>query len=395
MSVDECLNSYSDMAEKVFGKPRWASWRFSPLFWPRAKYSGTRLKDVVKQVVEDHLCEGEGHCFAMNKEMCRTVAVAYKKNERGVETAHLFKTYDHHRRRRTPVVPAEERNPNPMEKVGPADCSLIWQVARATSAAPMYFDTIQIGEDEYSDGGFGENNPSYLMYFEVSQMNRNMHNANELSLSIGTGITRFSRFQNGLFKRPIAWFNAAKKISTDCEKTHDQMQKLTNFGRTRKYYRFNVPENATDPDANQPSRWKHLSDGTKKWFGHGNKPLDRGLGKIKLDEWKSKGFWRSESTKDEIERITKEYLRDETVNKELDEVAKFMVTHRRARSKTPRWRIYALGIRYECPVAQEICPDETWMEESALSRHLVEDHEFDFRRLDQEIQAGEYFEYHH
>jgi hypothetical protein len=72
MSVDECLKDYADFAQKVFGRPRWASYRFSPLFWFCAKYSGDRLRDVVKQVVEDHICEGEGYMFAMNKEMCRT-----------------------------------------------------------------------------------------------------------------------------------------------------------------------------------------------------------------------------------------------------------------------------------------------------------------------------------
>jgi hypothetical protein len=72
MSVDECLADYSELARKVFGKPRWASYRFSPFFWFCSKYSGDRLRDVVKEVVDRHLCEGEGYMFAMNKEMCRT-----------------------------------------------------------------------------------------------------------------------------------------------------------------------------------------------------------------------------------------------------------------------------------------------------------------------------------
>jgi hypothetical protein len=72
MSVDDCLTGYTKMAGKVFGKPRLASYRFSPLFWFCAKYSGSRLREVVKDVVEEHLCEGEGYMLAMNKEMCRT-----------------------------------------------------------------------------------------------------------------------------------------------------------------------------------------------------------------------------------------------------------------------------------------------------------------------------------
>ncbi|KAH9216656.1 hypothetical protein DL95DRAFT_272200, partial [Leptodontidium sp. 2 PMI_412] len=187
----------------------------------------------------------------------------------------------------------------------------IWQVARATSAAPTYFNTIKIGEDEYGDGGFGENNPSTRIFFEVSQMNNNLDSANTLSLSIGTGITRFTRFQEGIFNKPLGWLNAAKKVSTDCETAHHRMGLITNGGRKYPYYRFN--------------------------------PLERGLGKIKLDEWKPRGFWRTESTQEEIERITREYLSNPDVNSELDEVAEAMVNHRRAKAATPRWAAYALG----------------------------------------------------
>jgi hypothetical protein len=72
MSVDECLEEYASLAEKVFGHSRWASYRFTPFFWPCAKYSKETLEQVVKNVVEDNLRDGEGDCFAMNPIMCRT-----------------------------------------------------------------------------------------------------------------------------------------------------------------------------------------------------------------------------------------------------------------------------------------------------------------------------------
>ncbi|KIN03395.1 hypothetical protein OIDMADRAFT_83832, partial [Oidiodendron maius Zn] len=187
----------------------------------------------------------------------------------------------------------------------------IWEVARATSAAPTYFNTIKIGENEYGDAGFGVNNPSTRLFWEVCQMNNENVSANELSISIGTGISRFTRFQTGLFARPIGWINAAKKVSTDCEEAHLEMERFSKSLANHKYVRFN--------------------------------PLDRGLGKIKLDEWKSRGWWRKESTQEEIERVTKEYLKDPEVVKQLEEVAGMMVSHRRARARTDRWETYALG----------------------------------------------------
>jgi hypothetical protein len=286
---------------------------------------------------------------------------------------------------------------DPFEKTGPADSSLIWEVARATSAAPSYFNTIKIGEDEYGDAGFGENNPSKRLFWEVSHMNNNNDNANALSISIGTGITRFSRFQTGFLKKPIGWINAAKAVSTDCENAHLEMQNI----HKHKYFRFNVPEKATDPDAQEPSKWQYIKKRTRRWIGHGGEPLDRGLGKIKLDEWKSRGWWRKESTQEEIKRITEEYLKGLEVIKELNEIAEMMVSHRRARARTDRWAAYALGIRYECPITFERCPDDTWTDERHLRRHLVEDHEIPAGNtqadeyLEQFLRAGKYFEDHH
>ena len=326
-----------------------------------------------------------------------------KKNPNNHEMAHLFRTYDHHRRRLPNYIrldgPNSRPNPrNPVEQTGPADSSLIWEVARATSAAPTYFDTIKIGENEYGDAGFGENNPSTRLFWEVCQMNNENVSANELSISIGTGISRFTRFQTGLLTRPIGWINAAKKVSTDCEKAHMEMERFSKSLANHRYVRFNVPEKATEDV--EPSKWQHLKKRARKWFGHGGEPLDRGLGKIKLDEWKPRGWWRKESTQEEIERVTKEYLKGPEVVKQLEEVAGMMVSHRRARARTDRWETYALGIRYECPVTFERCPDDTWTDEGGLRRHLEEDHEYRElentlgKSLEQAVRCGKYYEDH-
>jgi hypothetical protein len=228
-------------------------------------------------------------------------------------------------------------------------------------------------------------------------MNNKDPYANKLSISIGTGITRFSRFQAGFFKEPIGWLNAAKAISTDCERGHIDMKRITDTGRQnnrQKYFRFNVPEKETDPEAQEPW-WHHVRKRSRKWLGHGGEPLDRGLGKIKLDEWKSRGWWRKESTQEEIERITNEYLKDANVKSQLTEIAEMLVSQRRARAQTERWAAFALGIRYECPVTHEKCPDDTWTDERNLRRHLLEDHEIRVEHLEQHLNAGKYFEDHH
>jgi hypothetical protein len=315
-----------------------------------------------------------------------------------------FRSYAHHQQR---VKAGKETNgnktSNPIEKAGPADSCLIWQAARATSAAPSYFNSIQIGQMEYLDGGFGLNNPSQKVFYEVSQVHRNIHEANALTVSIGTGISRFSRSKPGFLRRPIGWLNGAKKVSTDCEQHHQSMLQETVNGRRHGYHRLNVPEQATEDEAPKISVIGQLFKTLKTIVGQDIQPLDRGLGKIKLDEWKEKGIWRKESTKEEIYRVTQAYLQDSNVDKELDGIALSLVLQRRARSETPRWKAYALGIRYECPMVSERYPEETFAEEGDLRDHLIRCHRVGAglsesskeEKLKQFVNAGEYYEYHH
>lgn len=318
---------------------------------------------------------------------------------------HLFKTYAHHQRPRNTVTRNgyghnEHQYQDPLEDAGPADDCLIWEVARATSAAPSYFNPIKIGRNKYIDGGFGVNNPSSSIFLEVSQMNHDRNEANKLSVSIGTGISRFTLCPTGRFNKPIGWLQGAKKVSTDCENDFALMRNMTR-GR-HMFFRFNVPEKSADPDTQRPSKIKRATRYLHNLFGKDLQPLDRGLSKIKLDEWKKEGFWRKESTKDEIKRITDSYVTEVNINAQLEKVARLMVEHRRRRAEDqPRWEAYALGIRYTCALKYVGCQDEVYKDRDALRRHLIEDHEYLKGPEDTEdgleilLEQGRYIEYHH
>ena len=61
----------------------------------------------------------------------------------------------------------------------PLDPSLIpniklWEAARATSAAPYYFEPIKVGKYELVDGGLGANNP--LGWFVICSLATSMFN---------------------------------------------------------------------------------------------------------------------------------------------------------------------------------------------------------------------------
>ena len=132
----------------------------------------------------------------------------------------------------------------------------IWQVARATSAAPTYFKPPLIDGLEYVDGGFGANNPCVEIYEEVRKMNNDSKKSASTILSIGTGKNNEARrFKGTGFQRYLNYLNFARKWASDSEQTHLAMLKAkreVNF----KYFRLNVEE---------------------------------GLDLMKLDEWRARG----------------------------------------------------------------------------------------------------------
>ena len=132
----------------------------------------------------------------------------------------------------------------------------IWQVARATSAAPTYFEPPIIDGLQYVDGGFGANNPCIEIYEEVRRMNNNSKSSAKTILSIGTGKNNETRrFKGTGFRRYLNYLNFARKWASDSEQTHLSMLNAKKEGNFD-YFRLNVEE---------------------------------GLGLMKLDEWRARG----------------------------------------------------------------------------------------------------------
>ena len=172
------------------------------------------------------------------------------RNKPGVDKPYLFRTYKNLHKSKDLNDDSLDRNPNMAHDIP------IWQVARATSAAPTYFEPMVIDELEYIDGGFGANNPCVEIYDEVRRMNNDSSNCTKLILSIGTGSNNEqSRFNGHGFSRYVNYLNFARKWASDSEQTHLTMLKAKKrLGFC--YFRFNVGD---------------------------------GLGQMKLDEWRARG----------------------------------------------------------------------------------------------------------
>ena len=188
----------------------------------------------------------------------------------GAENPYLFRTYKNLHKSMDPKERLLDRNPDMAHDIP------IWQVARATSAAPTYFKPPVIDGLEYVDGGFGANNPCAEIYEEVRRMNNNSRSCVSIILSIGTGKNNEARrFKGTGFQRYLNYANFARKWASDSEKTHEAMLKAKSEVHFN-YFRLNV---------------------------------EKGLDLMKLDDWRARGpvrtkigerigNFRSSSTKD-------------------------------------------------------------------------------------------------
>jgi predicted acylesterase/phospholipase RssA len=119
----------------------------------------------------------------------------------------------------------------------------IWEAARATSAIPIFFKRIEIGNKQpFIDGGLGRNNPSKLLLKEAKVVFPT-HQIGCL-VSIGTGQAEVISIRTpGFFQWivPTDVIDALKAISTDCEATHEEMSLLFE-NSPNIYFRINVEQ---------------------------------------------------------------------------------------------------------------------------------------------------------
>ena len=134
----------------------------------------------------------------------------------------------------------------------------IWQVARATSAAPTYYLPIAIDDVEYGDGGIGWNNPANEAILEA----RNKWPGRPIGIlvSIGTGLEealqlndtskKVPEIANSILKNTspghafkLAVAEYAVQCVTSCELIHREiLQRCDQDILEDNYFRLNVPQ---------------------------------------------------------------------------------------------------------------------------------------------------------
>lgn len=187
----------------------------------------------------------------------------------------------------------------------------IWKIARATSAAPTYFRSIEVDGLRLLDGGLLANNPSQLARAEVNSMHRN-HPSGACRLaegtpeggirflvSLGTGKQASQLITRGAGPIPklLSIIRRALKEMTNPEHVHLDLQRALGALDPSVYYRFNVEED---------------------------------LRNMKLDECIVKGG--DNLTFSKIEKAVREYFKGD-VGDRARRLARQLVEHRRQRRK--------------------------------------------------------------
>lgn len=303
MSVDEAIMEYKELSANVFEKPSSRLKRFL------TKYDSTVRKEKLKGQFDALKStrpspQEESNQFKSDRDRCRTIVCSIKSSENNnFQTPFLFRSYDRKMSYSTPFF----RNP------GDPNTFAIWEVARATSAAPSYLKSVRLFQARYYDAAVNLNNPSWEVLNEVNLLADKSQDPIDLLLSIGGG--------NAKANNPKVKFGNDTLLQ-DLTDISDVVHKKVEYERERQlfdYYRFDVKE---------------------------------GLQEVHMNEWKPKPS--GSITLKRIQEATSKYLEHKKVSYRIQECAKRLVEKRAQRAQTMRWERFATGTRYKCPL--DYCP---------------------------------------
>jgi predicted acylesterase/phospholipase RssA len=164
MHAGECVQAYRSLAKSIFSQhPILTLVQPLPYFISGALslplYSGEKLKECVRDTVKQNLPFSEKQQLGPSVEDARLLSTqpdsprcfvcAVPRGQHKVERIRSYRSID-----------LAARNTGAYK---------IWEAARATSAAPMYFSKAEVGGQTYFDGGLDSNNPVVEVIEEARQ----------------------------------------------------------------------------------------------------------------------------------------------------------------------------------------------------------------------------------
>jgi hypothetical protein len=239
-TIDEAIENYKAFAKQIFN---------STLKPSRAKFDHEILEQHVKEVLQGKGMDSHVMLQNPDPDACKTFIVA--TSTRAAGTPVLMRTYNN--------FPSVEAFP-----------AMVWQAARATTAAPAFFLPILIDDIEYSDGGTGFNNPIELAINEAHDLWP--YRSIGCLVSIGTGLEEAIQLGSDAkgFARTLLSISSARTafnidvaewcvaLLTSCHSKHLQLKnQARRLGIHETYFRFDVPQGMSKIGLDE---WEKLPD---------------------------------------------------------------------------------------------------------------------------------------
>ncbi|KAL2886164.1 Vegetative incompatibility protein HET-E-1 [Ceratocystis lukuohia] len=227
MSVDQSIEAYKRLASSVFAPESTPSLSSS-------NFSAKKLEMAIKQMICDNctacLLHQESSGFAASAHTCPHEDMLFT-NEHDTKTAVLAMT-----KANVETLPTILTTYNKYSRL--AGCK-VWEVARATSAAVNFFDSIKLGRDgiEFVDASYGYSNPSEVL---IEEAKKQFPDREMVVLSLGTGLGDVVEISDS--KDSV--ITALLKMATTSK--HTDLRLRNAYGNTGVYHRFNVENGLRD-----------------------------------------------------------------------------------------------------------------------------------------------------
>ncbi|CAH0002207.1 unnamed protein product, partial [Clonostachys byssicola] len=220
LDVDQCIEKYIELSSKVFQLKRrkvdllgrskdW--WSADGKY--RSESLESQFRDAAKRVGGD-----EDALLLHEYGTCKVFVCAQSKAH---NTTIRLRTY---------------LNNHSVDHLSLANCK-IWEAARATSAAPGFFDPITIGEQAYVDGATAQNNPVEEVFREGRLIWDDFDSRVESLVSIGTGVRDPGPFGDDI----LHIVQSLAKAATQTEITEKRFyESHFDYGLKDAYFRFSV-----------------------------------------------------------------------------------------------------------------------------------------------------------
>lgn len=261
MSVQECIESYSNFMAVVFPSKGWfaSKAQSGKSAFTGAKWDDKPLIKVIKSLVELKL--GDPDMLLLDDEnmnnSCKVFLMAVNQTGSNNHAPVMLRTYQHPLE--TPALPKMK----------------LWEACRATSAAPSFFQPMTIGDKTFLDGGLQANNPLGWMWNEVLTVYGPRRNTC-CFLSIGTGTPKSERVADPTLKQLKGFAQSMASIATNTEVTNILFRSLINafapLPNSQKYFRFNIGDGCPE--------WVPTEDGTAYQWVSLEKREEQELGEL-------------------------------------------------------------------------------------------------------------------